>query len=42
MLKRAPESRKYRLTILGFLLLLLLLFPLLLVVLSSFQPTPDF
>lgn len=40
--KGAHGPRQYGLTIMALLLLLVLLFPLLLVLLSSFQPTADF
>lgn len=42
MRKRTQESRRFGMTILGLLILLLLLFPLVWVVMSSFQPTADF
>lgn len=42
MRSRTRESRRFGLTILALLILLLLLFPLLWVVMSSFQPTADF
>lgn len=42
MRKKTPESRRFGYTLIGILILLFLLFPLLWVVLSSFQPTADF
>lgn len=42
MRSRTRESRRFGLTVLALLILLLLLFPLLWVVMSSFQPTADF